>query len=142
MLDRLPRELLDQVLDELPPFPDHSFERTDTLVACCLVSKRSKDSAEALLWRDVRLANSSGLATFARLLEEGVATSKAATRNLVVDDMAMRDESAVSCLHKGLRNLSSLRELRLENSGEPLDLRVLQSTLPRACTAPLSSLNL
>ncbi|GAA5866719.1 hypothetical protein JCM8547_002735 [Rhodosporidiobolus lusitaniae] len=53
MLDRLPPELVDHVLDLLPQPP--AAERADTLRACCLVSKRLRDIALPTLWRHVEL---------------------------------------------------------------------------------------
>ncbi|BGP13641.1 hypothetical protein JCM10213_007818 [Rhodosporidiobolus nylandii] len=56
MLDRLPPELLDEILDLPAPvldWPAGSRERKETLRRCCLVCKAVKARAQPLLWRDV-----------------------------------------------------------------------------------------
>ncbi|BGP13630.1 hypothetical protein JCM10213_007806 [Rhodosporidiobolus nylandii] len=56
MLDRLPAELLDEILDLAAPvldWPAGSRERRETLRRCCLVCKAVKARAQPLLWRDV-----------------------------------------------------------------------------------------
>lgn len=55
MLDKLPLELLDQVLDELPSSSTSkgARERTDPLLSLCLVSKRIYERALPVLWRDI-----------------------------------------------------------------------------------------
>jgi hypothetical protein len=57
MLDKLPVELLDQVLDEIhsPSTSQGARERTGALLSLCLVSKRILGRARRPLWRDVKV---------------------------------------------------------------------------------------
>ncbi|GAA6033821.1 hypothetical protein JCM8097_000358 [Rhodosporidiobolus ruineniae] len=54
MLDRLPPELLHQVLDSLSPAPLDRRKRDDDLCRCCLVSQVVRSSAQALVWCDLQ----------------------------------------------------------------------------------------
>ncbi|BGP15443.1 hypothetical protein JCM10213_005056 [Rhodosporidiobolus nylandii] len=58
MLDRLPLELLDEVLllATLPPSPAGPSTRKTTLQACSLVNKAVGARAQPLLWREVEVA--------------------------------------------------------------------------------------
>ncbi|BGP15438.1 hypothetical protein JCM10213_005061 [Rhodosporidiobolus nylandii] len=70
MLDRLPPELLDVVLDlamSSPPlFPN------ETARACCLVSRAVGQRARRLLWRDIRVSRDGGQRLLEQLQQPGM----------------------------------------------------------------------
>jgi hypothetical protein len=151
MLDKLPLELLDHVLDLLPPPSTFggARERTDTLTACCLVSKRVYERSLPVLWREIRL---DGLATFnlfvSRLETEPTGKFPVSTRTLRVnvrygdeegpgweDDTESRVANQAVAL---LNYVPHLTQLYLAFDGE-LDLCQLASSLPSAFSLLLGS---
>jgi hypothetical protein len=75
MLDQLPLELLDHILDLLPSpsTADGARERTDTLIVCCFVSKRVYERTLPVLWRDIRLESEEQVRMMVTVVEQGVA---------------------------------------------------------------------
>ncbi|GAA5906511.1 hypothetical protein JCM6882_004455 [Rhodosporidiobolus microsporus] len=62
MLDTLPVELLAHTLSFLDPFSPQRITPRRDLYNCCLVSRRLKDCAQPLLWRQVSVARLSAAA--------------------------------------------------------------------------------
>ncbi|BGP15431.1 hypothetical protein JCM10213_005068 [Rhodosporidiobolus nylandii] len=134
MLDRLPPELLDEVLllAILPPSPAGSSTRRTSLQACSLVSKAVGARAQPLLWREVELTttkqveaaakHADKLGSWVRSLQlatydpaqlpRGLALATACS-NLVELDFLLSMEDSVDLLD--LKSISHVRILTLQN---------------------------
>jgi hypothetical protein len=139
MLDKLPLELLDHVLDLLPPSSTDkgARERTDTLLACCLVSKRVYERALPVLWRAIRLESEEQVSELLALVEaESEKDLTSGVRSLVVTE---DDEEYLMPLKDAPRLLvffSGLRRLRMDGAGA-VDLGFLATKLPGMSLSPL-----
>ncbi|GAA5855779.1 hypothetical protein JCM8547_000353 [Rhodosporidiobolus lusitaniae] len=131
MLDRLPPELVDHILDLLPSPAklDGVHERTIALRACCVVSKALRDRAESLLWRDVAILRwDQADRALLRFKDANNETKErlSGTRSLrlgVEDQLFHVDET-----FDILAFSPGLRELRLECQGD-LDMSLLANSV-------------
>ncbi|GAA6043763.1 hypothetical protein JCM8097_006661 [Rhodosporidiobolus ruineniae] len=146
MLDRLPPELLLDILDLALPPPSStqsSSERKRALLACAQVSSRIRPAAQALLWRDVVLSRRPHLDRFKRAVQlvqgrEDDLPSRVRTLRLLEEQAALAEAVLllpelpyVEELHLRLRysgdgdlerwssHLSKLRSLQLVSTQVP-----------------------
>jgi hypothetical protein len=135
MLDKLPLELLDHVLELLPP-PSTikgARERTKTLLSCCLVSKRVYERALPVLWRDIRLESEEQVRMMVTVVEQGVAAElRSSTKAFIV---AGDPYSGFPISLKGPLRLVELfpavQTLALTSGSDgTVDLRLLATGLP------------
>jgi hypothetical protein len=133
MLDKLPLELLDHVLDLLPPPSSRrgARERTDTLLACCLDSKLVKERALPVLWRSVRFEKKTSVCNFTEALSHASNPSSAHTRNVVIKPERGERPLIFEEIVEIFRLLLTAQELYLEVR-DAVDLAMLQQTLPGA----------
>jgi hypothetical protein len=133
MLDKLPLELLDHVLDLLPPSSTDqgARERTDTLLSCCLVSKRLHERSLPILWRNVRVNSEEQYCElFKRVEFEFSDDVKALVRSFSAEDEGNDDvlfplEDAVYLARK----FRGLKALKVTGTGT-VDLQELATSLP------------
>jgi hypothetical protein len=134
MLDRLPAEILDEVLlAATSPPPSQAIqtsielerERSSLLSSLCLVSSALRASAQELLWRDLELRRfPPRLAKFAAVLQtkRGAVLAKA-TRTI----RALH--AGLPLVHSLLKVSTNVRELHVEDAYQghhQFDLRMLQ----------------
>jgi hypothetical protein len=137
MLDKLPLELLDHVLDLLPPpsTVKSARERADTLLACCLVSKRVSERSMPVLWRHLRLQTTKSFEDFAaRVAGQAAVPLRHAPKSLRMEcEKEDEDETIQPLLARVfnvLGSLPALRDLYLDIGGEEVDLKALQQAVP------------
>jgi hypothetical protein len=96
MLDKLPLKLLDHVLELLPPPStfESARERTDALLACCLVSKRVYERSCMVLWENLRLGTDGQIFAMDRVVETAAGTDcRQRVKALVVGNSPRSDPS-------------------------------------------------
>ncbi|GAA5873751.1 hypothetical protein JCM8547_005939 [Rhodosporidiobolus lusitaniae] len=141
MLDRLPPELVDHILDLLIPSPatvDGAHERTIALRAFCLVLKAVRDRAEPLLWRDVAILSwDQGDRALLRFedADEGTRERLSKTRSLRIGVEGQL--FYVEEIFGFLAFFPSLRELRMECEGL-LDMGEVARSVPNLETLTLN----
>jgi hypothetical protein len=139
MLDRLPLELLDHVLDllPLPSTPVSASERSRALYTCCLVSKRVSERAFPLLRRDLPLQTSTESFSFVANLDSGDgATWRRAIRSLQIRWGSPHTQHTIFSV---LERFPQLREVYLLTE-QGVDLTVLHTAAPSTqMFAPLRS---
>jgi hypothetical protein len=143
MLDKLPLELLDHVLDLLPrpSTREGAHERTDALLSCCLVSKRVYERSLPVLWRNIRLKSEAQASALLAVTAETAPQHLAASvRTLHIEDVEDEDEELSLPLKESLRFLelfTGLRSLRLDGAGI-VSLKALATGLPSESSGSLS----
>lgn len=157
MLDRLPPELLDKVLDHLPPRTLRPWkvpekEKTEgrivTLLACCLVSKRVHHRAVLLLWRDIQLAVKANVPEFVKTaedvpnvvdtLEEGSPLSKTAIQSMQLFVYGEPESAPWRRTMARVQQFSSMRSFELDGGYlVTIDLRLLSTSFPCTCQVSL-----
>jgi hypothetical protein len=133
MLDKLPLELFDHVLDLLPPSSTDQGARgrTDALLSCCLVSKRVYERSLPVLWRNLHVNSEEQYCELLRRVELEVSDdSKSFVRSLSAeveskDDMRFSSEDAVYLARK----FCGLKALKVTGTGT-VDLQELATSLP------------
>lgn len=113
MLDRLPPELHDHVLDLLPPafHLDELRERRSAMYVCCLINKRVSSRATPLLYRDVLLDVAFRFRGFLRRLQRDPAVGER-SRSLVIERHTMEgDWDHTGLISSMLQRLPSVRRL-------------------------------
>jgi hypothetical protein len=131
MLDKLPLELLDHVLDHLPPpwTTKSARERTETLLSCCLVSKRVYERSLPVLWRDIRLESEERFSAMVFLSGSDVSVNlRRSAKALIVGGEAYIVPGAVTASLR-LVELFPALELSASFSGA-IDLKFLATSLP------------
>jgi hypothetical protein len=141
MLDKLPSELIDHVLVlACPPteFPDRSYcnrERRHILFTASLVSKRIKERAQALLWREVVVETDKEVAILTALVK-GDEKKELMAKTRVLGGSYSINLASLNALASGF---PELKEVQLVEFGklESTDLEQLakQSCAP-FCTLP------
>jgi hypothetical protein len=140
MLDRLPLELLDHVLDllPLPSTPVSASERSRALYTCCLVSKRVSERAFPLLRRDLPLQTATEFFSFVAHLD----SSDGATWRRTIRSLQVRwgfYQSHRYSILGVLERFPQLREVYLLTE-QGVDLAVLHTAAPSTqMFAPLRS---
>ncbi|GAA5855805.1 hypothetical protein JCM8547_000362 [Rhodosporidiobolus lusitaniae] len=115
MLDRLPPELVDLVLDLLPSPATLTGARVrqETLWACCLVCKKARASPEPFLWRHiVVLSNSQANRLIERcdLDDQRTERLKSGARNMRIEEASGNIEvGAIYALSAELENVVGIR---------------------------------
>ncbi|BGP15491.1 hypothetical protein JCM10213_005758 [Rhodosporidiobolus nylandii] len=139
MLDRLPPELLQEILQLAAPTYNEGTKgprRMQTLSRCCLVSKSVGVVARDLFWREIEFRDSRSSSRLLRQCETSPAQKELLASTTVVRAEEGGDEADTAAFPDVLRLLPNLRSLRLYNFGmdghfeldrlqSPFELRIL-----------------